>query len=119
LKILIVDDNADVRRLIASIVSPLVDDICECSDGAGALALYQAQKSDLILMDIEMPGVDGVEATKRIRAAEPGARIVMLTAHDDAYLRASALSAGACAYVLKDDLRDVVKLLEAMFRGGQ
>jgi len=65
MKLLIVDDNASVRRLIRSIVLPLagdIHDICECADGADALAGYLAQRPDVVLMDIQMADMDGVEA---------------------------------------------------------
>jgi CheY-like chemotaxis protein len=114
LKILIVDDNAEIRRLIASIVQPFADEIRECADGSAALAVYRAQQPDLILMDIEMPTTDGIQATRIICAAEPGARIAMLTNYDDVQLCQSALKAGAFAYLVKDDLTTLVRLLESM-----
>ncbi len=114
MKILIVDDNAQVRQLIASIVQPFAEEICECSDGASAVTVYQAQHPDLVLMDIEMPETDGIQATRLIRAVDPEARIAMLTNHDDIHLCRSALKAGAAAYLTKDDLTAVVRLIEGM-----
>ena len=61
------DDNASVRGLIARMVQPLAEDICEREDGAGALSAYRAQKPDVVLMDIRMRHVDSIEATKQIR----------------------------------------------------
>ncbi len=114
LKILIVDDNAEIRRLIASIVQPFAEEIRECADGSAALAIYRAQQPDLVLMDIEMPTMDGIQATRTVCAAEPGARIAMLTNYDDAHLCQSAIKAGAFSYLLKDDLTTLVRLLESM-----
>jgi CheY-like chemotaxis protein len=114
LKILIVDDNAAVRRLIAAIVLPLADEIRECADGADALAAYEAQRPDLVLMDIRMKQVDGIEATKRIKAMDPAAKIVIVTDYDDGALRRAAMDAGACDYALKDNLADLVQLLGAI-----
>jgi DNA-binding NarL/FixJ family response regulator len=114
LKLLIVDDNAAVRRLIRRIVQPLAGQICECADGAEALAVYQSQRPDAVLMDIRLGEVDGIQATARIKASDPDARIVMVTDYDDETLRHAAMRAGACGYVLKDNLLDLVRLLEAM-----
>ena len=75
MKLLIVDDNAAVRRLIRSIVLPLAGDICECTDGADALSAYLAQRPDVVLMDVRMNEVDGIQATKQITAADPKARV--------------------------------------------
>jgi CheY-like chemotaxis protein len=112
LKILIVDDNASVRRLIASIVQPLASEIRECEDGAGAVAAYRVQRPDVVLMDIRLPEVDGIAATKQIRIADPTARIVIVTDYDDSHLREAAAAAGACHYALKDNLSGLVPLLE-------
>ena len=65
-------------------------------------------------MDIEMPDLDGIQATRLICSEDPGARIVMLTAYDDAHLRQSALKAGAFAYLTKDNLANLIGLLESL-----
>ena len=112
MKFLIVDDNAAVRRLIAEIVLPLADEIRECSDGADALSAYNAKRPDLVLMDIRMKHVDGIEATKRIKVADPSAKIIIVTDYDDEALRQKAMRVGACGYALKDNLLDLVLVLE-------
>jgi len=114
MKLLIVDDNAAVRRLIRSIVLPLAGDICECTDGADALSTYLAQRPDVVLMDIRMSEVDGIQATKQITAADRKARILIVTGYDDTELRQASMDAGACGYVLKDNLLELVRLLEAI-----
>jgi two-component system response regulator AtoC len=113
-KILIVDDNAGVRHLIAGVVKAFAREILECTGGSGALAIYRAQRPDLVLMDIEMPDLDGIQATKLICSEDPGARVVMLTAYDDGHLRQSALKAGAFAYLTKDNLANLIGLLESL-----
>jgi CheY-like chemotaxis protein len=112
LKILIVDDNASVRRLIASIVQPIASEIRECEDGAPAVEVYRIHRPDVVLMDIRMPGVDGIAATRNIRTADPTARIVIVSDYDDIHLRTAATAAGACHYALKDNLPDLVRVLE-------
>lgn len=114
LKLLIVDDNAAVRRFIKNIAQPFASEIHECAEGSDALPAYNAQKPDLVLMDIRMNEIDGIAATKRIKAADPGAQIVIVTDYDDNALREAAMEAGACGYVLKENLLDLVRLLEAL-----
>ena len=114
MKLLIVDDNAPVRRLIKSILLPLTHDICECGDGAEAVSAYLAQRPDIVLMDIRMNEVDGIQATRQITAVDPTARILIVTDYDDSELRRASMRAGACGYVLKGNLLELVRLLEAI-----
>src|SRR5687767_180924 len=102
--ILIVDDNAEVRRVIRATIADLVANIYECSDGAQAAAACLQHQPDWVLMDIEMSGVDGLAATRQVRYAFPNARVVIVTAHDAESLREAARRAGAIAYVHKEDL---------------
>jgi len=102
--LLIVEDNAGMRGLIRSVVSDLFESVAECDDGARAQAAYSGCRPDWVFMDIRMPGLDGIAATARIREAHPEARVVVVTDYDDPNLRRAASLAGACAYVLKDDL---------------
>lgn len=104
MNILIVEDSQAVRRMIRNVVCRPADQCYECSDGCEALAAYAQHQPDCVLMDIEMKTVDGITATGQIRAAFPEAKIVIVTNYDDADLRLAALAAGACAYVLKDEL---------------
>ena len=117
MKVLIVDDNASVRRLIRSVLPPLASEIYECANGPDAVAIYQAHRPDVVLMDIRMGAMDGIEATKRIKAADPEAKIVIVTDYDDDGLRQAAIRAGACSYTLKDNLLELIGLLEAMKQG--
>ena len=118
MKLLIVDDNATIRRLIADIVLPLAGEIRQCADGETAVSEYRSHKPDFVLMDIRMREMDGLEATKRIRAADPSARIVIVTNYDDDALRQAAIGVGACGYVLKDRLLDLVGTLEGLEAKG-
>lgn len=114
MNLLIVDDSASVRRLIAEIMAPFASEIGECADGAEAISAYGARKPDLVLMDIRMSVVDGIEATKRIRILDPAAKIVIVTSFDDREFRDAAFSEGACGYALKDALFDLPQLIEAL-----
>jgi two-component system NarL family response regulator len=112
MNILIVEDHAEMRELLKSLVSPLAGAVHECGDGAEALSAYALSQPDWVLMDIEMKGMDGIAATRRIKAAFPQARIVIVTNHDEAELRESARAAGAVEYVLKENLLDLRRLLQ-------
>jgi CheY-like chemotaxis protein len=111
MRILIVEDNPSVRRMMVSFLSRVADEIRECGDGAEAVAAYSQWRPDWVLMDIKMGDVDGLTATGRIKAQFPEAKIVIVTNHDDEDLRQAADEAGACAYVLKQNLLDLKGLL--------
>lgn len=114
MKVLLADDNAAMRQVIRRILHGLADEVCECGNGAEACTLYAAQHPDWVLMDVEMPEVNGLVATERIRADFPEARILIVTNYDDASLRAAAAQAGACGYVLKDNLWELRQWLQAI-----
>ena len=82
----------------------MADDIRECTDGAEALSAFQEYCPDLVLMDIEMARKDGIAATREIMAACPEAKVVIVSRHGDEQTRDAARLAGACGYVLKEDL---------------
>src|SRR5436190_20023760 len=103
LNLLIADDHAPMRQTLRALLSPLASEIREVTDGAQATRLFTEQPSDWVIMDVRMRPVGGLAATRAIHQRFPGARIVILTQHDDADLRAEAAKAGACAYLLKDD----------------
>jgi CheY-like chemotaxis protein len=113
MKLLIVDDNPGVRHVIRSLVAKVADEIRECGDGADALALYNLHRPDFVLIAIPMSTMDGIAATRQIRAADPAARIIMVTNYDQPDLREAARQAGACGYVLKENLLELVDWLEA------
>ena len=111
--LLIVEDNDHMRRMIRSVVAGIADPVHECADGAEAPAVYAAHRPDWVLMDIEMPRVDGITATRRILASFPAARILIVTQYDDARIRRAALQTGAWGCVLKQNLLELRSLLAA------
>ena len=113
MKVLIVEDNAEMREIIKRMVGDLVDEIRECEDGDQVLEAYEATCPDLALMDIEMQRMDGITATRRLIEAHPEARVIMVTNYPDEPLRQAALSAGACGYLLKEDLLEVRRWLQS------
>ena len=112
MKLLIVEDNAGVRRVIRSLVASVAGEICECADGAEVLALYNLEQPDFVLMDIQMEGMDGITATRRIKATDPTARVIIVTDYNQPDFREAASQAGACGYVLKENLLELIRLLE-------
>jgi two-component system, NarL family, response regulator len=106
IRVLTVDDHAVVRAGIAAMIAnePDMAMVAEASDGDEAIARFAADRPDVVLMDLRMPRVDGVAAIRAIVATDPAARIVALTTYDgDADIH-RALTAGACAYLVKDVL---------------
>lgn len=102
--ILIVDDNAKMRGAIKMVIGKAAGDAMECENGAEAVRLYREHHPEWVLIDIRMDEMDGITATRRIVAENPNARIIIVTNYDDADFRRDAAEAGAFAYVTKDDL---------------
>jgi NarL family two-component system response regulator LiaR len=111
MKVLIVDDNEKIRELVREYLTASVDQIYECADGSEAFALYEKHLPDWVLMDISMKGVDGITATRQIIAAFPQARILMVTDYNEGELRRAAFEAGACQYVVKENLLYILEIL--------
>lgn len=112
MKLLIVEDNPEMRRLIVSIVSDLADRIVECADGADAIANYAMVQPDLVLMDIKMAHIDGIAASRRIIADFPEANICAVTDYTDERTREAALQAGISNYVSKENLYEIRDVIE-------
>jgi len=112
MKLLIVDDNARVRWLMKTIVEGLVNETFECSDGDEAFEAYSSFRPDWVFMDIKMDRMDGIDATRQIKAAFCEAKIVIVTDYDDPNLRDAAFQAGACEYVIKENLHSLRRILQ-------
>ena len=112
MKVLIVDDNEKVRLLLRDHLPASADEIYECGDGDEAFALFDKHRPDWVLMDWEMPNVNGITAIREIIAEFPKANICMVTAFDDDEIRTEALAAGAVGFVLKDNLFELEDVLD-------
>ena len=114
-RLVLVDDHRLLREgLRRSLTEEGFDVVGEAGDGEEAIGVIDAVRPDVVLMDVTMPNLGGVEATKRIHAQHPAIRIVMLTMHADADVVADALRAGACGYLTKDssteDIAEAIRL---------
>ena len=120
IRVLSADDHPVVRNGIAAMIAnePDIEVVAEARDGAEAIALFEAHAPDVVLMDLRMPTMDGVSAIRAIRALDPNARVVALTTFDGDTDIHRALSAGACAYLLKDALvGDLVSAIRSAAAG--
>jgi len=116
-RVLVVDDHAVLRRGIQSIVRawPGWDIAGEAGSGEEAVRLNSLLKPDIILMDISMPGIGGLEATKLICQQQPEAKILLLTLHDSIEWVRTAFQAGARGYLLKSDTEaELMRALETV-----
>jgi DNA-binding NarL/FixJ family response regulator len=117
--VLLVDDQRLMRQGLRVLLElePGIEVVGEADDGASALEAYAAHPPDVVLMDIRMPGTDGVEATWRLRERWPQARIIILTTFDDDEYVFEGLRAGALGYLLKDvsgqELADAIRTVAA------
>jgi DNA-binding NarL/FixJ family response regulator len=119
LRILTIDDHPLIRQGIASMleVEPGLELVGEAADALAGIEQYRRLLPDIALVDLQMPGVDGIELTRRLRAEFAQARVVILTTYrGDANAR-DALAAGACGYLLKSSLRR--ELVDALHRVAQ
>lgn len=120
-RILVVDDHAVIRKGIQSILGawPEWQVSGEAANGEDAVQLTKDLKPDIVLMDISMPGMGGLEATRAIRKACPGAKVLLLTLHDSMEWVETALSAGARGYLLKSDTEgELMRALKVVAGNG-
>jgi DNA-binding NarL/FixJ family response regulator len=118
--VLIVDDHRLVRAGLSTLLgsTPDLKVVGEAANGAEAVSLAQEQSPDVVLMDISMPVLDGVAATREIMAAQPDIRVVALTSFSDDRRVSEILAAGAVGYVLKDTEPDeLIAAIRAAARG--
>ena len=111
MKVLLVEQNSAVRGFLRQLVRSPGTWIQECLDSSDATVAYAASRPDLVIMDIGMKDLDGIAVCRQIKRMDPAARIVLVSDYDDAAMRESARHAGACGYVLKDNLLEVKGLL--------
>jgi DNA-binding NarL/FixJ family response regulator len=120
-KVIVVDDHAVIRRGVQGILSPFPEwELCgEAENGQEAIRLAEAIKPEMIIMDVSMPGLNGLEATRIIHNILPNTKILLLTLHSSTELVRSAFRAGARGYVLKSDAeQELVRALNVLAGEG-
>jgi DNA-binding NarL/FixJ family response regulator len=120
IRVVLADDHGVIRdglgRLIASFDD--IELVGVAADGAEAIAVAAEQAPDVVLMDLDMPGVDGIEATRRVLEDRPGTAVLVLTSFSDRPRILGAIEAGACGYLLKDvAAEEVAEGIRAAARG--
>jgi DNA-binding NarL/FixJ family response regulator len=120
IRVLIVDDHAAVRGGLQRLLGGVADFevVGAVGDGAAALVAARLHSPDVVVMDLSMPVLDGIEATRRLRSVSPGARVVVLTSTFDRDRIADALEAGAVGFLLKDAEPDALVRRIRVAAGG-
>ena len=120
IKILLVDDHAIMRDGIKALLS-IYDDIevvGEASEGREAVEMARELNPDVVVMDISMPGMDGLEVTRRLTKRNPGMKVIILTQHDNREYILSAIKVGAAGYIPKKALgSDLISAIRAVHSG--
>ncbi|HSQ75375.1 MAG TPA: response regulator transcription factor [Bacteroidota bacterium] len=108
--ILLVDDNARFRKLLCRVLAglkPPIERVVECGDGETGVALFRRLHPDWVLMDLQLPGISGLEASRRILQSDPHGNVLIVTQYDEPAYREEARVTGARGYLLKEDLADL------------
>jgi DNA-binding NarL/FixJ family response regulator len=119
-RVLVVDDHAAVRKTICSLLStePTLDVVCQTADGEDAVRKAEELQPDLILLDITLPGISGIEAACRIRKVSPQSRILFLSQHDSLHMAMEAMKSGGHGYIVKiDAARDLLRGIRDILEG--
>jgi len=113
-RVLIVDDHAFIRRGVQTILQPYPEwEFCgEATNGSDAVRLTNELQPDIVLMDVTMPGLNGIEATRMIRKAHPRIKVILLTLHESSEVLRTGFRAGANGYLLKADAEE--ELMKAL-----
>jgi len=120
IRVVLADDHGIIREGLGRLIASLddVDVVGLASDGAEAVEQARLTQPDVVLMDLDMPVLDGIEATRRVLAERPETAVIVLTAFSDRPRITGALEAGACGYLLKDvDAEGVAEGIRAAARG--
>lgn len=122
INVMLVDDHGLVRTGIKRLLRDVsgIDVVAEAESGEQAIRQVRKEKPDVILMDISMPGIGGLEATRKISQALPGVKIIAVTIHDDDPFPARLLEAGASGYLTKGcDVQEIVSAIRSVHIGKQ
>jgi len=120
-RVLLADDHtlvrAGIRRILES--QPGITVLAEAADGAGALELVRQHDADVLVLDLKMPGLDGIDVLRAVKASHPAVKVVVVTMFEAREYVARAMKLGADAYLLKDSaVQDLVAAIDAVMAGG-
>jgi two-component system, NarL family, invasion response regulator UvrY len=119
MKILIVDDHPIVRSGLRRLLAGEAEEIQEAATGQAALGIFRASRPTLIILDLNLPGISGLEVIERLKVVDPKARILVLSMHDDPMHARRALQAGAAGYVTKNARPDeIIEAVRRVANGG-
>jgi DNA-binding NarL/FixJ family response regulator len=117
-RVLLVDDNKNILARVRAALTPACLVVGEVTDGASALTAAKALRPDVIVLDISMPGISGLEVGAALRLQQSTAAVVFLTVHDDAQLVDAAMQSGGTGYVLKTRLStDLLRAVQEAHAG--
>jgi two-component system response regulator DegU len=120
IRLMIVDDHAIVRQGLIKLIEMISDFkvVAEGSNGREAIELVKIHKPDIVLMDLNMPDMDGIEACRRIKECDAGAKVIALTVCEEIDRITEALAAGAKGYILKNtDLENLARIIRGVYEG--
>ena len=114
LKIVVVDDTEEIRHLVSSILHQRQEWelVGEASDGMAAVELVKKLQPDIVIMDIQMPRLDGIQATKQITSSVPQSRVIAFSTYTDATTRTAMKEAGSAAFVTKEEVFNLPHVIE-------
>ena len=122
IRVLVVDDHAVIRQGLRMLLESRaeIEVIGDCENGREALLVVERSRPDVVLMDVVMPGLNGIEATRQIRKASSGTRVVILSGFVDEEQIMAALRSGASGYLVKNsDVSELVLAIQTVHRGNQ
>jgi len=122
INVMLVDDHDLVRKGIRRLLDDISDIkvVAEAADGEQAISQVRKKKPDVILMDVSMPGIGGLEATRKITRSIPDMKIIAVTIHDDDPFPARLLEAGASGYITKGcDIQEIISAIQSVHLGNQ
>ncbi|MFY0683876.1 MAG: response regulator transcription factor [Balneola sp.] len=117
MKVMIVEDHTSMRRILNAIVSISFTesvDVIECENAEEGVEQYMATKPDCILMDFELPNMNGLEATKKILEKDSNAKIIFVTSYDSPSFRQKVESLPVLGLISKDNLSEVIPILSSL-----
>lgn len=119
-EIVLVDDHPNVREVLRLVLAsrPSFAVVGEAEDGPEAIEIVESLRPDVVVMDVELPSLGGLEATRHLRESMPAVQVVMLSTHEHPHYVLEAFQAGAMSYVFKRAMgRDLVVAVEAAYQG--